>query len=144
MRVALLLVLAAVGLGTPVMAQTPPSQPVAPAATTTQPPAPPPPPPDTWLPKPGADLAALDKITAKVTPLVGKIGQAMKFGSLSVTVRSCIVRGPDQPADQAAFLDVTDSRDAGFAFHGWVILSDPAASMMQHPVYDLRLIGCRG
>jgi len=137
MRVSLLLVLAAVCLSAPAMAQTPP------AAAAAQTPAPPPP-PDSWVPKPGVDLAALDKITAKVTPLAGKIGQAMKFGSLSVTVRSCIIRGPDQPADQAAFLDVTDSRDAGFAFHGWVILSDPAASVMQHPVYDLRLIGCRG
>ena len=139
MKLALLLVLAAVGLGAPAMAQTPPAAPGAAA----QPPAPPPP-PDSWLPKPGLELAALDKITAKVTPLVGKIGQAMHFGSLTVTAESCIIRGADQPADQAAFLDVTDSRDASFAFHGWVILSDPAASVMQHPVYDLRLIGCRG
>jgi hypothetical protein len=141
MKRALVLVLAAVGLGAPAMAQTPPA---APGATAAQPPAPPPLPPDSWLPKPGLELAGLDKITAKVTPLVGKIGQAMHFGSLTVTAESCIIRGPDQPADQAAFLDITDSRDASFAFHGWVILSDPAASLMQHPVYDLRLIGCRG
>jgi hypothetical protein len=71
------------------------------------------------------------------------VGQPISFGTLSVTVRSCIVRGPDQPADQAAFLDVTDSRNAAFAFHGWMMLSAPGVSVIEHPVYDLRLAGCR-
>ena len=115
-------------------AQTPPPVP-APAA--------PPPPAETWLARPNADLAALDKITARVSPLTGHVGQPMHFGTLSVTVRSCIVRGPDQPADQAAFIDVTDSRDASFSFHGWMLLSAPGVSVLEHPVYDIRLTGCR-
>ena len=99
---------------------------------------------EVWLPRPGVELTGLDKITARSSPVAGKIGQPMKFGTLSVTVRSCIVRGPDQPADQAAFLDVTDSRDPSFGFHGWMLLSSPGVSVVEHPVYDLRLAGCRG
>ena len=67
----------------------------------------------------------------------------MTFGTLQVTVRSCMVRGPDQPADQAAYLDVTDSRDPKFAFHGWMLMSSPGVSVIEHPVYDLRLAACR-
>ena len=92
----------------------------------------------------GIELAGLDKVTTRLTTLTGRVGQPITFGTLSISVRSCIVRGPDQPADQAAFLDITDSRDPNFAFHGWMILSDPAVAVIEHPVYDIRLIGCRG
>jgi hypothetical protein len=108
----------------------------------TAPPAPPPP-VESWVARAGVELAALDKITARVSPLAGRVGQPMHFGTLTVTVRSCIVRGPDQPADQAAFLDVTDSREANFSFHGWMLLSAPGVSVLEHPVYDIRLTGCR-
>jgi hypothetical protein len=110
------------------------------------PPATPPPPvpaPETWLPRSNVALAGLDKITARVTPLTGRVGQTLTFGTLSIAVRNCIVRGPDQPADQAAYLDITDSRDGSKEFHGWMLLSSPSLSMLEHPVYDIRLTGCR-
>lgn len=100
--------------------------------------------PETWLPRAGVELIGLDKITARLTPIAGKVGQKLSFGTLEVVVRSCVLRGPDQPADQAAFLDVSDSRDANFAFHGWMMLSSPGVSVIEHPVYDLRLKGCAG
>jgi hypothetical protein len=117
-------------LATPVQAQT-------------QSPPPPQPAPETWLPRPNVALAGLDKITARVTQLSGRVGQTLSFGTLSIAVRNCVVRGPDQPADQAVFLDISDSRDAAIAFHGWMLLSSPSLSMLEHPVYDIRLIGCR-
>ena len=111
-----------------------------------QTPAPPPtsaPTLDTWLPRPGVELTALDKITARATTLPGRVGQTLSFGSLSITVRACLVRGPDQPADQAAFLEIADSRDPDHRFRGWVLLSVPGVSMLEHPVYDVHLLACR-
>jgi len=55
-----------------------------------------------------------------------------------------MVRPPDQPADATAFLDIIDSHGGAPAFHGWMLLSDPALSMFAHPVYDVRLAGCQG
>ncbi len=99
--------------------------------------------PETWVARPNVDLTGLDKITTRLTPVSGAVGRPLTFGTLQVTVRSCVVRGADQPADQAAYLDVTDSRDAKFAFHGWMLLSSPGVSVIEHPVYDLRLVACR-
>ncbi len=48
----------------------------------------------------------------------------------------------EQPADAAAYVTVTDSRDNMLGFQGWLIHSTPATSMMQHPIYDLRVEGC--
>jgi hypothetical protein len=116
----------------PALAQTPTPPPSGPAQF-----------PETWLPRPNVDLTGLDKITTRLTSISGAVGKPMTFGTLQVTVRSCMVRGPDQPADQAAYLDVTDSRDPKFAFHGWMLMSSPGVSVIEHPVYDLRLAACR-
>jgi hypothetical protein len=101
-----------------------------------------PPPPNVWIPKPVADLVALDKVTARATTLHVHIGKSEKFGSLTIAVRMCDVRPPDQAADATAFLDITDSHQGGPAFHGWMLLSEPDASMLAHPIYDVRLAGC--
>ena len=104
---------------------------------------PPPAIPETWLPMGVADLVGLDKITTRLTKFSVKLGETASFGSLRITLRACSVRGPNQPADQAAFLDITDVRHKDFAFHSWMLLSDPAVAVVEHPVYDVTLAGCR-
>ncbi len=110
--------------------------PVAPVLT------PAPPLPNIWLPKPVAELVALDKITARATRLTVRVGQSKNFGSLTVAVRACDVRPPDQPADATAFLDITDSHAGGPPFHGWMIASAPGLSVLQSPTYDIRAAAC--
>jgi len=127
-------------------AQTPPAPPVvvppvmAPGAQTV---APPPAVPETWLPMGVADLVGLDKITTRLTKFSVKVGETASFGTLRITLRACAVRGPNQPADQAAFLDMADVRRKDFAFHSWMLVSDPAVAVVEHPVYDVKLAGCR-
>jgi hypothetical protein len=116
------------------LAQAPPAQPQAPAQ-----PAPGP----AWLPRGEAVLQALDKVNARSQTLDVRVGASAHFGSLTIAVRSCVVHPPDQPADAAAFVDVTDATAGAPAFHGWMFQSDPAVSMLQHPIYDLRVLGCR-
>lgn len=99
--------------------------------------------PDVWQPRPLADLVALDKVTAHVTPLAGRLDQPMTFGSLTVVVRACVVRPPDQPADAAAFLEITDSNAGAVPFRGWMSLANPSMNNYEHPIYDIRLAGCR-
>ena len=96
-----------------------------------------------WLPRGGVELQALDKVTARGTVLTGRIGQAMTFGSLSITATSCVVRPPDQPADAAAFVVITDSHPNGAGFRGWLLAGEPSVAMFEHPLYDIRLNGCR-
>ncbi len=100
------------------------------------------PPPDPWQPRPVAEVQALDKITARATPLSIRIGQSATFGSLTIAVRACMVRAPDQAADTAMFLDIIDSHQGAPQFHGWMIVSAPGAAMLEHPVYDVRPSGC--
>jgi len=89
-----------------------------------------------------AKLQALDKVNAQASDLTIKVGQSATFGSLTITVKSCVVRPPDQPADAAAYLDVTDSHADSPGFDGWILRDEPSVSMMEHPIYDLRVSGC--
>ena len=89
------------------------------------------------------ELQALDKVMARSTMLTGKVGDILHFGSLSITVRSCLARPPDERTDYAAFLDVTDSNVGAAEFHGWMLANEPEISMLQHPLYDIRLPACR-
>ncbi len=98
--------------------------------------------PNVWVKAGEAKLQALDKVDALATHLTIKVGQSATFGSLTITVKACMVRPTDQPADAAAYLDVTDSHPDQPGFNGWMLADEPSVSMLQHPIYDLRVTGC--
>ena len=133
----------AVPMPPPAAAQ-PPAAPgaVGQAAPGTPPDTVPPPPPPAWLPVGVADILALDKVTARATRLTVRVGQTVPFGSLSIALRACDIRPADQPADSAALLDIADSHPGAPEFHGWMLVSAPSVSMLEHPIYDIRLAGC--
>ena len=99
--------------------------------------------PGGWLPRDAADLLVLDKVSAQSAPLALKVGQAADNASLSIALRACVVRPPDQEPDAAAYLDINDSRPGAPGFHGWMFKNEPGLNMLEHPVYDVRLVGCR-
>jgi hypothetical protein len=102
-----------------------------------------PPTAETWLPRGTAEVQALDKVNARNAVLSVKVGDTAKFGSLTIAVQACVVTPPDQPQDAAAFLVITDSHDGEPGFSGWMVADAPSASMLQNPIYDIRVTGCR-
>jgi len=98
--------------------------------------------PNKWQPASAAKVQALDKVNAQAVNLTVKVGQAITFESLTIDVKACLVRPPDQPADAAAYLQVTDGHPDAPGFTGWMLANEPAVSMMQSPIYDIRVVGC--
>ena len=95
-----------------------------------------------WLPKTTASVQALDKVNARGSVLTIEVGQSATFGSLTIAVKACYVRAPGVPADAAAFLTVTDKNPNAPGFSGWMLKAAPAVSMLAHPIYDVRIVGC--
>jgi hypothetical protein len=115
--------------------QTPaPAQPAAPAA--------PQPMQLTWVPQGTAQLQVLDKVNAQNALLTVKVGQEAQFGSLNIQVQACDIHPPDQPQDSAAYVTITDSHADAPGFRGWMLANNPSLSMLQHPIYDVRVVGC--
>ncbi len=140
----------------PALAQAPaPAVPTTPVPATPVPatpvpstPGPPPgltqgPPPAEWQPRGSIELQALNKVTARNSILTGKVGETLHFGALTITAASCLARPADQKQDYAAFLDITDARANSQGFHAWMLASEPALSMLEDPLYDIRLAACR-
>lgn len=96
-----------------------------------------------WVPQGTALLQVLDKVNAQNAVLTVKVGQQAQFGSLSIDVQACDIHPPDQPRDAAAYLTITDSQADGSGFRGWMLANNPSVSMLQHPIYDVRVVGCR-
>lgn len=93
-----------------------------------------------------AILRALDKVTARTVDLEVPVDEPIRFGTLNVTVRYCRTRPPEEPPETFAFLEieeVPDSRAAVRLFTGWMIASSPALNPLEHPVYDVWVVGCR-
>lgn len=98
--------------------------------------------PDHWVPQRGATLVVLNKIDAVSRQISVPVGQKTGFQSLTIQVDACVVRPPDEPADAAAFLDISDSDANEPGFRGWTLANEPWVSMLQNPVYDVRVVGC--
>ncbi len=98
--------------------------------------------PQVWLPRGTAELQALDKVDATTKILSVKVGETTTFGSLTIAVQACVVTPPDEARDAAAFLVITDSHSSEPGFSGWMIADAPSVSMLQNPIYDVRVTGC--
>jgi hypothetical protein len=97
-----------------------------------------------WEPKRTAELQLLDKVTARVTVVKAAVGQAAPFGSLSIQVRACNARPVGEVPDAAAWMEISDSLRPGMpAFRGWMFANAPGVNMLEHPVYDVRVLDCK-
>lgn len=97
-------------------------------------------------PYPVAVLRTLDKITARAHTIQVPIDKKFKFGTLSITVKACYKRPPEETPETAAFLVIYDEKPdepPQKYFSGWMFASSPALSALEHPVYDLWVLNCQ-
>jgi len=119
-----------------------PASPATPPAAVAPAPAPVAPVAQEWVAQGSAELRGIDKVMARTTTLTLKTGETVRFGPLSVTLRGCVVRLGDRPADAAGFVEVAEGSAAPL-FRGWMILSQPQLAVVEHATHDVRLFACR-
>ena len=99
------------------------------------------------IPEPIAIMQGLDKITARVSRFEARVGQPVSFGRLSILVRDCQKSAPEDRPENAAFVEIFENRPdepMSRLFSGWMFSSSPALSALEHPVYDVNLLECKG
>ena len=100
---------------------------------------------DAMIAEPAALLQGLDKVTARISNFTAPVGKPVRFGSLSITVRTCRTNPPEDRPESTAFLQISERR-RGLPekplFSGWTFASSPALSALEHPVYDIELLAC--
>jgi hypothetical protein len=98
-----------------------------------------------WISSGTAELQALDKVTARISVIEAPVDTPVEFGTLVIRVGACHRRPPDDPPDAAAWLEVRDTRPgaAEVPFRGWMFAASPGLNMLEHAVYDIRVLACR-
>jgi hypothetical protein len=97
--------------------------------------------------EPTAIIQGLDKVAARVSRFEAPVGHAVQFGKLLVLVRDCERSAPEDRPENAAFLEIYEQRPGEAQerlFSGWMFSSSPALSALEHPVYDVTLLECKG
>ena len=95
-------------------------------------------------------LRTLDKVTATTKDYTVRVGDKLNYGSLTVNVRHCEKRPPEDIPETYAFLQIDDrkldgkgkSGETERVFSGWMLASKPAVSALDHGVYDVWVLDC--
>lgn len=95
-----------------------------------------------------AYLRTLDKVTGRTASLNLKIGEKTQFGTLTVGVKVCKTKPPEETPENAAFLEIYNLEkkevEPTRIFSGWMFSSSPALSALESSVYDVWLVKCIG
>ncbi len=90
-------------------------------------------------------LQGLDKVTARVWTFDAPVGATVRFGTLEIQPRFCTRTPPEEPPEVKAFVEIHEARDGeirNMLFSGWMFMSSPALNALEHPVYDVWVLGC--
>lgn len=93
-----------------------------------------------------AVFSALDKVTARISKFEVTLGEAVKFGALTVTPRACYSRPSTEQPKTTSFVEVDEKELDGSSkriFTGWMFAESPGLYGVEHPTYDVWLTGCR-
>ncbi len=98
------------------------------------------------IPTKKAILRGVDKITGRIKTMQAEVGNQITFGNLMIDVIRCYTRPPEETPENSAYLNIVENLNNGKkqeVFSGWMFSSNPALSAMEHPVYDVWVIGCK-
>ena len=96
---------------------------------------------------PIAVFDGLDKITGRIITFEVALNETVQFGTLQVTPRVCYSRPPaDTPrTDAFAQVDEIDEQHTfKRIFSGWMFADSPGLHGVEHPIYDVWLVDCKG
>eukprot|EP01035_Chromulina_nebulosa_P054193 gene54193-74183_t len=103
--------------------------------------------------KSNAGMGLLNKRNGQTRDIELKPGEAIRFGKVVVRLRACEKTAPwENYPDEGAFVQLlvnerppgtTDAEKWRSVFSGWLFKENPAANVVEHPVYDVWVKSCR-
>lgn len=86
-------------------------------------------------------LRALDRMLGRPTDVEMAVGETVMFGRIAIHVVECRFPAEDPASDAFAHVEILDQEGNGL-FDGWMIASSPALNALEHPRYDVWVLGC--
>jgi hypothetical protein len=98
------------------------------------------------LANPIAVFSGLDKIMGLTTTFEIKTGEEKQFGSLVVKADVCNSRPITEDPKTVSFVEVDEiltDKSRKRIFSGWMFAESPGLNAVEHPLYDVWLVGCK-
>ena len=91
-----------------------------------------------------AKFKLLDKISNKLYEKIILVDSFDKIETLNIEVYACFTEPPDGVSEDYVLINVKDNfKDKSESIYkGWMISSSPEVTPLEHPIYDLWLLGC--
>jgi len=86
-------------------------------------------------------LRALDKMLGQPTDVDMAVGETVMFGRIAIHAVECRYPSEDPNSDAFAHLEIFDQAGTHL-FDGWMVASSPALNALEHPRYDVWVLGC--
>nr|WP_244610382.1 DUF2155 domain-containing protein [Microvirga pakistanensis] len=96
---------------------------------------------------PTAVFSGLDKITGRIVSFEVRIDETVQFGALQMTPHVCFTKPATETPNTTSFVEVEETGTDGSTrkvFSGWMFASSPGLHGIEHPVYDIWLVECKG
>jgi hypothetical protein len=96
---------------------------------------------------PTAVFSGLDKITGRIVSFEVAVDETVQFGALQMTPRICYSRPPTENPNTTSFVEVEEitlDQKSRRIFTGWMFASSPGLHGIEHAVYDIWLVDCKG
>lgn len=100
-----------------------------------------------------AVLGLLNKRNGQTRDIELKPGEAIRFGKVVVRLRACEKTAPwESYPDEGAFVQLlvnerppgtTEAERWRWIFSGWLFKENPAANVVEHPIYDVWVKACK-
>lgn len=92
-------------------------------------------------------LRALNKVTGHATIMTLQPGGQEMFGNLTIKAHVCRMAIENTQPDSAALIEVEEKKPddarANLLFSGWMFASSPSLTGLEHPIYDISIVGCK-
>ena len=91
-----------------------------------------------------ANFKLLDKTSNKVFEKSIKVDESDFIETLNIRVYSCFTEPPNKIPENYVLIEVNDNfnNNEELIYKGWMISSSPDLTPLEHPIYDLWLLGC--
>jgi hypothetical protein len=100
-----------------------------------------------------AVLGLLNKRNSQTRDVELKPGQAIRFDKVVIRLRACEKTAPwENPPEEGAFVQLlvnerppgtTEAERWRNVFSGWLFKENPAANVVEHPIYDVWVKACK-
>lgn len=96
---------------------------------------------------PTAVFSGLDKITGRIVSFEVAVDETVQFGALQMTPKVCYTRPPTESPNTTSFVEVDEvTLENKFRriFTGWMFAASPGLHGIEHAIYDIWLVDCKG